>query len=207
MEQITVGKVSLSSRTKEVKTILQQVGQLLMKSSNFPTLIKDLEDKRNQIQKEIQDLVFSFDPLSSSTSTFTGKVKMLNHKIKRLKDEEDKISLSVLELQCYLAPSIDFMELNINGAYHLIHAPDCKTVDDMDVFIASLHGHFTTMKHIQSSWESSLKMAQENIKGIFVLFEIFCWRVFAIDGKRGNFGILLGIGARGQSWHNFVAIL
>lgn len=102
MEQIRVGKVALSTRTKEVKTILQQVGQLLVKSSSFPTLITNLEDKRNQSQKDIQDLVIYFDPLISSASTFTGKVKMLNHEIRRLKDEEAKRSLSLLELRCYL---------------------------------------------------------------------------------------------------------
>lgn len=160
MEKITVGKVALSTRTKEFKTILQQVSQLLMKSLNFPILIKYLEDKRNQIQKEIQDLVSLFDPLSSSTSTFTGKVKMINHKIKRLKDEEDKRCLRLLELHYYLAPIIDFMQLNINEADCLMHALDCKIVDDMEVFIVVLHRHFTTMKQIQSSWESSLKVAQ-----------------------------------------------
>lgn len=170
MEQIFVGKVALSTRTEEVKTTLQQVGQLLMKSSKFPVLIKDLNDNINQLQQEIQDLVSSFDPLSSSTSTFTGKIKMLNHQLGKLKDEEDKRSLSMLELQCYLAPIIDFMQLNITEADNLIHAPDCKTVDDMEVFIAILHGPFTTMKQIQSSWESSLKVAKETFPEIFSLF-------------------------------------
>lgn len=121
-----------------------------MKYSNFHVLIKDLDDNRNQIQKEIQDLVSSFDPLSSSTSTLIGKIKMPNHQLKKLKDEEGQKILSMLELQCYLAPIIDFMQLNINEVDHLIHAPDCKTADDMEVFIAVLHDHFTTMKQIQS---------------------------------------------------------
>lgn len=144
MEQILVGKIALSTKIEEVKTTLQQVGQLLMKSSNFLVLIKDLDDNINQIQNESQDSVSSFDPLSRSTSTFTGKIKMLNHQLKKLKDEEDKRSLSMLELQCYLAPIIDFMQLNIKEADHLIRAPDYKTIDDMEVFI-------TSMKQIQPS--------------------------------------------------------
>lgn len=75
MEHISIGKVALSTSTKEVKSILLEVGQLLIKSSNFTDLIKDIEDKRAQIQRESHDLVDSFDPLTSSAMTFSGKVK------------------------------------------------------------------------------------------------------------------------------------
>lgn len=65
----------LSTSTEEVKSILQEVGQLLVKSSSFTNLIKDLEDKRARTQREIQDLIGSFDTLTSSATTFNGKVK------------------------------------------------------------------------------------------------------------------------------------
>lgn len=90
MEHISIGKFALSTSTKEVKSILQEVGQLLVKSSSFINLIKDIEDKRAHTQREIQDLIGSFDPLTSSVVTFSGKVKQLTHKIKKLKEEEDK---------------------------------------------------------------------------------------------------------------------
>lgn len=70
----------------------------MVKSSSFTDLIKDLEDKRAQTQREIQDLISYFDPLKSSTTTFSGKVKQLTHEIKKLKEEEDKLALNLLEL-------------------------------------------------------------------------------------------------------------
>lgn len=69
----------------------------------------------------------------------------------------------------YLAPIIDFMQMNIKEADRLISEPDCKIVDDMEVFIVVMHGHFTTMKQLKYSWESSLKVAQENFKDLFAL--------------------------------------
>lgn len=90
MEQISVGKVALSTITEEVRNIRQEIGQLLVKSSRFTNFIRDLKDKRNQTKKEIQDLISSFDPLTGSTSIFTDEVKQLNQEIKRLKDEEEK---------------------------------------------------------------------------------------------------------------------
>lgn len=42
MEHISVSKVVLSTSTKEVNSILQEVGQLLVKSSSFTNLIKHI---------------------------------------------------------------------------------------------------------------------------------------------------------------------
>lgn len=39
---------------------------------------------------EIQDLIGTFDPLTSSVATFSGKVKQLTHEINKLKEEHDK---------------------------------------------------------------------------------------------------------------------
>lgn len=75
MEQILVKNVSLSTSTEEVKSILKEVGQVLVRFSNFPNFIKDLEVKRVKTQKEIQDLLGSFDPLTSSVANFNEKVK------------------------------------------------------------------------------------------------------------------------------------
>lgn len=118
----------------------------MVKSSSFTNLIKDLKDKRAQTRREIQYLIGLFDPLTSSATTFSGKVRHLTHEIKNLTEEEDKRALNLLELQCYFAQIIDFMQRNVKEAKILISAPDYKSVDEMEDFVIVLHGHFNTMK-------------------------------------------------------------
>lgn len=76
----------------------------------------------------------------------------------------------MLELQCYLASIIDFMQRNVKEVENLISAPNYKIVDDMEDLVTVLHGHFNTMKKVKSSWEFSLQASKEILKDSFVLF-------------------------------------
>lgn len=110
MSKIDKGKVALTVNKDLLKNALETRGKILDTISKFSLFCADLNEKREDAEKELEILSETFRPLNDSTILFGRSVVDLHHKLEMYELEQVKRIRSLKELQTQLIPKVEILQ-------------------------------------------------------------------------------------------------